>query len=75
MERAVTRVLLGLLLLLLKISESQLPSKRTYHPIRDDVPHIRCETCQKGVRAAYRHVPGLRDTSKKVGRYIVAGAL
>ncbi|XP_062503248.1 uncharacterized protein LOC134180170 [Corticium candelabrum] len=58
------------------IGNSQLPSKRTYHPVSEDVPRVLCQTCQKGVRAAYKLVSSLRSsTSKKSTSEVRLGLL
>ena len=38
----------------------QLPKKEKYYAVKEDVPHIRCETCQKAVKYLYGKTHDMR---------------
>nr|XP_058946328.1 uncharacterized protein LOC131774331 [Pocillopora verrucosa] len=39
---------------------SQLPKKEKYYAIKEDIPHIKCETCQKAVKYLYGKTHDMR---------------
>ena len=39
----------------------QIPKKEKYHAIKEDIPYIRCETCQKAVKYLYGKTQEMRD--------------
>lgn len=57
------RALTFLVLLSLFISplNCQIPKKEKYHAIKEDIPYIRCETCQKAVKYLYGKTQEMRD--------------
>ena len=56
------------IILLICPLNGQIPKKEKYYAIKEDLPHIRCETCQKAVKYLYWKTNELRDGgTKKVG--------
>lgn len=51
----------------------QLPKKEKYYAIKEDIPHIRCETCQKAVRYLYGKTQAMRaeGVTKRVSHHRV----
>lgn len=43
----------------------QIPKKEKYYAIKDDLPYIKCETCQKAVRHLYLKTHEMRDGGTK----------
>lgn len=41
--------------------DGQIPKKEKYHAIREDIPYIKCETCQKAVKYLYGKTQEMRD--------------
>lgn len=56
------------LLLFISTVIGQLPKKEKYHAIKEDLPYIRCETCQKAVKYLYGKTQEMRRgaAAKKV---------
>lgn len=47
--------------LLISPLNGQFPKKEKYYAIKEDLPYIRCETCQKAVKYLYGKTQGMRD--------------
>ncbi|EDO40280.1 predicted protein, partial [Nematostella vectensis] len=41
------------------------PKKEKFHAVNGEVPHIRCETCQKAVKHLYRRTSEMREKSPR----------
>lgn len=41
--------------------DGQIPKKEKYHAIKEDIPYIKCETCQKAVKYLYGKTQEMRD--------------
>lgn len=56
------------LLLFISTVVGQLPKKEKYYAIKEDLPYIRCETCQKAVKYLYGKTQEMRQgaAAKKV---------
>lgn len=56
------------LLLFISTVIGQLPKKEKYYAIKEDLPYIRCETCQKAVKYLYGKTQQMRRgaAAKKV---------
>ena len=60
------------LFLLISPLNGQLPKKEKYYAIKEDLPYIRCETCQKAVKYLYGKTEEMRGgLSKKVSQKLV----
>lgn len=55
------RAFLVLLSLFISPFNGQIPKKEKYHAIKEDIPYIRCETCQKAVKYLYGKTQEMRD--------------
>ncbi|XP_078352559.1 uncharacterized protein LOC144637300 isoform X2 [Oculina patagonica] len=62
------RVILVLLSLFISPLNGQIPKKEKYYAIKEDIPHIRCETCQKAVKYLYGKTHEMRGdgTTKRL---------
>ena len=57
------------LFLLISPLNGQLAKKEKYYAIKEDLPYIRCETCQKAVKYLYGKTQEMRNrVSKKVSQ-------
>ena len=56
--------LVGLLAVLVALCGAQMLEKRVYSPIKEDLPYIACESCQKAVKSVHRKINELRKESK-----------
>ena len=50
-----------LLSLFISPLNGQIPKKEKYHAIKEDIPYIKCETCQKAVKYLYGKTQEMRD--------------
>ena len=44
-------------------------SKKLYSPMKEDIPFIKCDVCQKAVKYLFRKAKSMREDSTKVGQY------
>jgi len=67
------RAFLVLLSLFISPLNGQIPKKEKYHAIKEDIPYIRCETCQKAVKYLYGKTQEMRDddATKRVSVVII----
>ena len=67
------RAFLVLLSLFISPHNGQIPKKEKYQAVKEDIPYIRCETCQKAVKYLYGKTQEMRDdgSTKRVSVGIV----
>lgn len=71
------RVILILLSLFISPLNGQIPKKEKYYAIKEDIPYIRCETCQKAVKYLYGKTHEMRGdgATKRVSSQVSRFAL
>ena len=72
MDPRVICILSILNLLLLKVSlVSPRMSKKLYPPQKEDLPFIKCDVCQRGIKYLYRKAKSMREesTTRKVVKF------